>query len=503
MPSDKPSEMPSPSFRLPVGEPGATAALDEQTWADLDMAAVCAHIDRCVSTPGWLVFRRMLCTPTMSPDTVAARNELIAALAPGSPAVQGLRAPIERLGRVAGAEDLARLLWEKPPSPLPHAWLHPVLALLAALSVPLALALGGPWVFAPVGAFAVNAAVHSRRRVQWQWEIQALLFVGALRACARRVIGHPVQAIEEQQSRLRRALAQSNPVTRRLTLLSAGGVKDLLYEYLNAFLLLELRAYQATVRRWREATPSLRDLFLTIGELDALAAVARWRSELPVWCPPEWDAGAPRIQIDEGVHPLIADPVPNSLTLAGRGCLVTGANMSGKSTLLRIVGINAILAQSIATCTARRYQATPLRVISSMRVGDALVEGKSRYLAEAERLLALVRQADSGTPTLCLVDELLSGTNASERLAASQAILSHLVQRGTLVLAATHDLELTEHLAGRYDSCFFADDFARDDLRFDHRLRQGVATTRNAIRLLERLGYPEEIVRQARASQTT
>jgi DNA mismatch repair ATPase MutS len=133
-----------------------------------------------------------------------------------------------------------------------------------------------------------------------------------------------------------------------------------------------------------------------------------------------------------------------------------------------------------------------------MRVGDDILEGKSRYLAEAERLLTLVREAELRPPTLCLIDELLSGTNVSERLAASRAILDYLARHGTLVVAATHDVELIESLRGQYDSYYFADELDREDMRFDYRLRPGVATTRNAVRLLERLGYPDTIVAQAR-----
>jgi DNA mismatch repair ATPase MutS len=133
-----------------------------------------------------------------------------------------------------------------------------------------------------------------------------------------------------------------------------------------------------------------------------------------------------------------------------------------------------------------------------MRVTDDLVHGKSRYLAEAERLLTLVRQVGSGPAALCLVDELLSGTNAAERLAASTAILEHLERAGAVVVTATHDLELAEQLRSTYDAYSFADDFSGDDLRFDHHIRPGLATGRNAIQLLERLGYPAELVGRAR-----
>jgi DNA mismatch repair ATPase MutS len=191
-----------------------------------------------------------------------------------------------------------------------------------------------------------------------------------------------------------------------------------------------------------------------------------------------------------------------SLSLVARGCLITGANMSGKSTLLRTLGINALLAQTLFTCPAQRYRASRLRIVSSMRVSDDILEGKSRYMAEAERLLALVREAGDRPTALCLIDELLSGTNVAERLAASRAILDYLARQDMLVVVATHDIELTHALRTLYDSYFFGDELGRDDLRFEYRLRRGVATTRNAVRLLERLGYPEAIVARARGEET-
>ncbi len=475
--------------------------VDETTWADLDMDAVCAHIDRTRSIPGSMALCRMLRFPVFSRETLDEREALIGALAPDGAASASLDPALQRLGAVAGGGDLAALLWQSPPAAFPSEWLVRPLVLLAIASIPLALFVGGPAVFAPLIAFALNAAFHFRTRMRLQIEIRALRFVGGLRRCAREALASREPLIEGHRRRLRASLHSTRPAARRLALLSAGDLKDMLYEYFNIFLLLELQAYQWTVAQWNATGPSLGELFATLGELDALSAVARWRGELDVWCRPTIEPGPPMVDLVDGVHPLIDDPVPNSIALTTRGCIVTGANMSGKSTLLRTLGINAILAQSLVTCTARGYRATPLRVATSMRVGDDVATGKSRYLAEAERLLTIVRLTASDTPTLCLVDELLSGTNAVERLAASRAILDFLASHGLLVVAATHDLELTEYLAERFDSVHFADDFRRNDLAFDHRLRRGVATTRNAIHLLERLGYPEEIVSRARGLQ--
>lgn len=476
-------------------EPSASG-VDDQTWSDLDMDAVFVGLDRTSGVPGRMVLNRLLRSPTCRTETLADRDALIGALAPDLDTTRTLRACLASLDRTAGAEDLMRLLWEDPPSPLPFAWVYRLLPLLAVISVAVAVLVGKAALLGPLIAFALNTLVHFRTRRLWQREIQALIFAGALKACARRIEASSVPAAHRR--RLATALRATRGLGLRLGLLSSGGLRDVLYEYWNVFLMLELRSYLWLVRRWPEVAPGLRELFVTLGELDALASVAVWRTERSPWCRPEWVAGAPVLEIEAGVHPLLEAPVPNSLVLAGRGCLITGANMSGKSTLLRVAGTNALLAQTVVTCTARRYRATPLRVVSSMRVADALLDGKSRYLAEAERLLVLVRRSDSGAPTLCLVDELLSGTNAGERLAASRAILGYLVRRQTLVLAATHDLELADRLASCYESYFFQDDFARNNA--DHRLRAGLAPAGNAIDLLERLGYPQEIVAEARAA---
>ena len=477
---------------------GAVPLVDEHTWNDLDMDAVCARIDRTVSIPGRMALRRMLRSAVPSTEALAERDALIGALAPARENARALRGELTLLDRTAGAEDLASLLWEHPPEGLPHGWAYRLLALLAIASVVLALSVGGRMVFVPVLVFALNTALHYRIRVRWQVEIQALRFVGRLRACAHKVVSIPEPLLDRHQRRLSTTLNDTASVARRVTLLSTGDIWGVLYEYVNIFFLLELQAYEWLVRHWPRATPGLREIFLTVGELDAVASVGQWRADSPTWCRPDLEPGPARLELTDGVHPLLDDPVPSSLSLTGRGCLITGANMSGKSTLLRTLGINALFAQTIFTCPARQYRASPLGIISSMRVGDDILAGRSHYLAEAERLLALIRKGDSGEPTLCLIDELLSGTNAAERLAASRAILDYLADRGLLVVAATHDLDLTESLRDRYESYFFADDFSRDDLRFDYRLRPGVVTTRNAVRLLERLGYPKEIIARAR-----
>jgi DNA mismatch repair ATPase MutS len=202
-------------------------------------------------------------------------------------------------------------------------------------------------------------------------------------------------------------------------------------------------------------------------------------------------------------HPLLFDAVPNSVTLApGRGVLITGSNMSGKSTFLRTVGVTAVLAQTLNTCLATEYSAPVLNVRSYIGRSDDLVTGKSYYVVEVESLLGLVAASVESAPHLFLLDELFRGTNAVERIAAGQAVLLELVSDSSrpnrhVVLAATHDGELVDLLPESYSAFHFGDVVGPNGLIFDHQLRPGPATTRNAIALLRLHGASQELIRRA------
>jgi hypothetical protein len=470
--------------------------LDEPTWDDLDMDAVAERLDRTASLPGRMVLYRMLRTPSSSASVLAERERLVGLFEKDQGLAAALGGELVRLNRTVRVDELVRLVWGEPPEALPFPWVYPLLSVAAVLTLAAAVAIGKLWLLVMVAVLVVNSTIHFSTRARWQGELEALRFVAALLAAARRVGRLEAEGLADCRQRLAGAVRQTKPLARQIAWLSSGALSGVLYEYFNMAFLLELQAYQRVLVRLPATVPLLRDVFLTLGELDALRGVACWRGERSGWCRPELHDGAPGLEIEDGTHPLLDGAIPNSVILS-RGALVTGANMSGKSTFLRLLGINAVLAQSIGTCTARRYRATRLRVLSSMRAADDVTRGKSHYLAEAERLHTLVRLVGS-EPTLCLIDELLSGTNAVERLAASAAILEYLSQAGALVVAATHDLELAEQLRDAYDAYNFADDFADRGLQFDHRIRVGLATTRNAIELLERLGYPRQLVERAR-----
>lgn len=251
-------------------------------------------------------------------------------------------------------------------------------------------------------------------------------------------------------------------------------------------------AHGARVQGWMEA----------MGTLEALAALATLAGDHPEWCWPRFreEAGDARLSAESLGHPLLPSGacVRNDVELGPPGTvlLVTGSNMSGKSTLLRAVGLAAVMAEAGLPVCAGALTLTPVRLFTSMRVRDSLEAGVSYFMAELLRLRALLDVArEPGPPALYLVDEILQGTNSEERRVAGRRLIRHLLRSRAIGAVTTHDLELhrdpeVEAAAVLVHFRESLDD-ATGGLGFDYRLRQGLATTRNALRLAERVGLTD------------
>jgi hypothetical protein len=241
----------------------------------------------------------------------------------------------------------------------------------------------------------------------------------------------------------------------------------------------------AAVRRWLEAT----------GQTEALLSLATYSYEHPADTFPEFVAGAALLEAEELGHPLIAADkcVRNSFCMGTdeRVLLVSGSNMSGKSTLLRAVGINTVMAVAGGTVRASRLRMTPLQLGASIRVNDSLQEGSSRFYAEITRLRHIFDLAGGEPPLLFLLDELLQGTNSMDRRIGAEGIVRALVERGAIGLVTTHDLALAEisgPLDGRIRNVHFQDELEDGRIRFDYRLRPGVVAKSNGLELMRSIG---------------
>jgi hypothetical protein len=266
-----------------------------------------------------------------------------------------------------------------------------------------------------------------------------------------------------------------------------------------AFALSWTPLHAALVERWRRASGGeIRAWLDAVAELEALSSLAGYAYERPANPFPEIvEPGPERRALVDGEalrHPLLADAVPNDVRLGDGGSprvlLVSGSNMSGKSTYLRTVGVNVVLALAGAPVRATRLRLTPLHVGATLRIQDSLQAGRSRFYAEITRLKELSDVAERPEPLLFLLDEILHGTNSHDRRIGAEAVVRGLIAKGAVGLVTTHDLALTElgGEGGALANAHFEDQVRDGEIAFDYRLRPGVVSHSNALALMRAVG---------------
>jgi MutS-like protein len=295
------------------------------------------------------------------------------------------------------------------------------------------------------------------------------------------VEGHPVSGRIHKLNRLMELLDSSDHVLMRV---------------IGALILWKPQILFALELWRRESGPLVRGWLAATGEFEALSALANYAFEHPADPFPEFTEAGPRFAGEGLGHPLMPDArfVRNDVTLGGgelRVLVVSGSNMSGKSTLLRTVGVNAVMALAGAPVRARRLEISPLSVGASIRVLDSLQGGVSRFYAEITRLRQLVDLTAAEAPLLFLLDEFLHGTNSHDRKIGAEAIVRGLVERNAIGLVTTHDLALA-HIADvlepRATNVHFEDHLEDGKMTFDYRMQPGVVHKSNALELMRSLG---------------
>ncbi len=246
---------------------------------------------------------------------------------------------------------------------------------------------------------------------------------------------------------------------------------------------------------------SIDKMYSFIGEIDSAISVASVSFENNKICKPKF-VDTKEIIIKDMIHPLINDCVPNDIKLQNKSLLLTGSNMSGKTTFIRMVAINSILSQTLNIAFASEFSIPYYKVYSSIRIEDDLLEDTSYYLKEVLTIRDFIEISKAKHPSLFILDEIFKGTNTIERISGGKAILSFLNKENNFVLVSTHDIELTELLVNNgYELYHFSEKIEKDKLLFDHKLKKGKLKTRNAIKILELYGYPKEIISDARKTE--
>jgi DNA mismatch repair ATPase MutS len=271
------------------------------------------------------------------------------------------------------------------------------------------------------------------------------------------------------------------------------------WEVIKIVLLIEPLTVFDLLKKLDKKRADIQTLYEYIGKFDSAISTATFRREMPYFCKPVITGTVNSLGFTDIYHPLIPNCVSNSLQTNGQSILLTGSNMSGKTTFIRTVAINILFAQTINTCFAKDFRLAQMRLFSAVRITDDLLNAVSYYFEEVLIIKELLKESDSSSNNIFFLDEIFKGTNTVERIAAGKAVLSYLARlNNNIVFVSTHDIELTDLLSDEYDLYHFTENIQEQQIHFDYKLKPGNLTTTNAIRILEINDYPEEVTNEAR-----
>lgn len=248
------------------------------------------------------------------------------------------------------------------------------------------------------------------------------------------------------------------------------------------------------LQKWKEHSgSSLRKWIDTLGMFEALSSMALIAQLNPDWCYPRFEENGPSIEAEEMGHPLITEVkrVTNELVIKNQICVITGSNMSGKTTLLRTTGVNLVLAYAGAPVCAKEFRCSIMDIFTSMRISDDLNSGISTFYAELLRIKMIIDHAKQNKPMLFLIDEVFRGTNSRDRLTGARSVVMNLNRPWIIGLISTHDFELCDFEndpSGRIINYHFLETYSANEIHFDYKLRPGRCKTANARYLMKMVG---------------
>ncbi|WP_102400224.1 MutS-related protein [Haloimpatiens massiliensis] len=471
--------------------------IDQQTWLDLDMDKVFLKLDRTLCTPGEQYLYYMLRKPCFSEDKLKETGEKIEYFRNSEAVRDKIRFFLDKLGKDRKAAFIEFLNGKFEYSKILKVVLN-VLALAALVAVIYVVEKNpSTGILAVFGIYFINLSIHSKVKKKIGADTSCIKYMYRVLTAAKNIssLNNLNKNIEEINI-LKKEISKCSKLMRSSASIAMAvpeGV-DLLLDYINIFFLMETRSYFSAVKEIEKQRESIKKIYESLGKIDAYISIASYREDLKEYAEPIFVKESNELILKEVAHPLIENAVCNSLNM-DNNIIITGSNMSGKSTFLRTVGINALFAQTIYTCICKEYRGSFFRVITSISVNDNITEGKSYYLGEAEALHRIINSSGFNKyPVLTLIDEIFRGTNPVERVNAAAEILDYLAKNNCRIIVATHDLEITNMVRETYYNYYFTENVTKEGLNFEYKIREGISPTRNAVKILEYLGYPEEII---------
>ena len=478
----------------------AESAIDDITWNDLGMDEVFKAINNTNSSVGQEYLYKMLREPVADNEKLHELDRLADEFTANEKEriiIQKIFRCMGKSRKVAVADYISYIMDIKQGSNVVHfiAWMFLTASVLVTIFVTPVL---GIWLIIASVAFSIITYYKYKARIENYFK--CINIIVKMASASEDICDSNIEFLAPECDRLKNILKNFAKITKGSWMIESGNVDgslaEVVLDYLRMITHMDIVRFNKMTKLITARSEDTYNLIDTLGFIEASIAVASFRESLPFYCKPEFRDGN-NMSVKDVYHPLIDNPVCNSISTY-RNVLLTGSNASGKSTFLKTIAINSILAQTIGTSLSKEYKAPVYRIYSSMALRDDLANSDSYYIVEIKSLKRILDAVNrTGQPVLCFIDEVLRGTNTVERIAASSEILKNLNTDRALCFAATHDVELTTILKDCYDNYHFQEEVTEDEVKFDYKLYDGPATTRNAIKLLNVIGYDKNIIKGA------
>jgi hypothetical protein len=459
------------------------------------MDKVFARLDKSVTPLGAQYLYALLRTCQRDPGSLHDNVQACRAFTENANASAAAKAALKKLNRSESA-DLAGFLLGPPVTiPARHTAFYFLSA--AAIACPFGMFLSRWFMLPAMCLWLLNVFVHCRYGSGIPQHASALRSLATLLASVPQLIVATQKLSLPELQNLKKLSGLAAGLQKKIsrTFLRSSQSDDLtiaVIEYLNILCLFELTSFCRAIVALNEHRDAVVQLFQCVARIDAFQGLSTSLSNYPTVCAAELKAGRTFSFID-AYHPLVEEPVPNSIHGSGNSILLSGTNMAGKTTFMKTLALNLILAQTIGFCLASKAVVPPARVRTLIDRDDTPASGQSYFFFEAKQVLRMLVDAQSSDrESWFVIDEIFRGTNSVERVAAGSAVLSHLTSAG-VVVASTHDQEIADQLGNEFDSYHFLEVVNGGEIGFDYRLRSGMCSSRNAIKLLIRAGYPKHI----------
>jgi len=483
--------------------------IDDKTWNDLDMNSVFRKVDTTLTSVGQQYLYKKL-RLLARPDNSLTDDYHVANLLREDRESRELLQLNLKLVTADDARSVTRMLFgEFPVVNFPRLALAGW-TVLSLATIVYALVTGGIFSFLIIPILIANFALSRYFENATDQITYVLYYLYNLATVSQRIARQDITLQLSARKELQDNIDSIRQVRRALKLASFSQnhdnilVNNLMY-LINLVVLYDFFVYSFSIKSILGRMETLRNCYLAVGAIDASIATAAYlqrhspcaqNSPHAQLCNPEF-TDASRLDFEDVYHPLLENHVANSYSTTGPSALITGSNMAGKTTFIKTIGVNYILARTLWLCHASRARLPVIGLLSSIKTEDGLEAGKSFYFSELERLKEFLVITENGGGCLLLIDEIYRGTNTVERIAGAAAVLQELAGKN-LVLVTTHDIELTRYLGKQFDMWHF-EETGNADRPFDYKLRSGVCETRNAIRLMANMGYPKHITERAKS----